>query len=73
MKLLSDYILVGLIFMVYFEVVGWYVLKYAKDPKALKAGKAWSALGNYEKLSLFLFWPVSIVVYLIALIRTYIK
>jgi len=73
MKLLSDYILVGLIFSVYFEVVGWYVLKYGKDSKALKAGKAWAALSNYEKLALFVFWPVSIVVYLLALIRAYIK
>ena len=73
MNILSNYVLVGLVFCIYFEVCGWCILKYSKDPIAIKAGKAWEALKVYERLLLFVFWPVSIVVYLIAVVRASLK
>jgi hypothetical protein len=73
MNILSNYILVGLVFSIYFEVCGWYILKYSTDPIAIKAGKAWEALKIYERLLIFMFWPVSVVVWLIAVVRASVK
>ena len=70
MSAISYYILLGLCASLYFEAIGWYVTKYGKTERATKAAKAWEALTILEKIVI---WPISIVIFIVAIIKASLK
>jgi len=73
MSAISYYILLGLLASLYFEAIGWYMTKYGKTERAAKAAKAWGALGILEKIVILVIWPVSCIIFVIAIIRASLK
>jgi len=73
MSLLSYYILFGLCASLYFEAIGWYVTKYGTGDRAKKAAKAWADLSIAEKLIILVIWPISIVIFIVAIIKASLK
>ena len=73
MSMLSWYILVGLCSCLYFEAVAWLVAKYGRDKTAKRATEVWNDLGVLSKLTMFAVWPISIIIFIVALVRAYFK
>ncbi len=73
MSLLSWYILIGLCSSLYFESVGWFVTKYGKGDKAKKAADVWNDLGNFNRIIMFVVWPISVIIFVFALIKEHLK
>jgi hypothetical protein len=73
MSLLSWYILIGLCSSLYFESVGWFVTKYGKGEKVRKAADAWNQIGTLDRLIMFTVWPLSIIIFIVSLLKAYFK
>ena len=73
MSIVSYYILVGLCASLYFEAIGWYVTKYGKTERATKAAKAWEALTILEKIVILVIWPISLIIFVVAIIKASLK
>jgi len=73
MSTLSYYILLGLCASLYFEAIGWYVSKYGKTERTAAAAKAWKALTIIEKIVILVIWPISLIIFIVALIRASLK
>ena len=73
MSMFSWYILLGLCFCLWVEAIVWYITKYGNTDRTTQASKAWNELGAGSRLIMFALWPVSLIVFVVAILKAHFK